>query len=64
VKLTVPFPVPVDAVVSQAAELVAVQPHPAGPVTPNDPFPPLQSNEAADEENEYVHGGACVSVKV
>jgi hypothetical protein len=45
-KFTVPFPVPVLEVVSQAELLVAVQAHPLPAVTPKLPVPALAETEA------------------
>jgi hypothetical protein len=45
--------------------LVAVQLHPFEDVTPTEPVPPAEPNEALVEEIEYVQGApVCLTVKV
>jgi hypothetical protein len=61
VKLTEPFPVPLDPllIVIQLALLTAVHVHPVCVFTETVPVPPALSIVSLFGEMEYVHGALC-----
>lgn len=63
---TVPFPDPLlsDEMLIQLALLAAVQPQPAGAVTPTDAVPPALLMFCVDGEIANEHPASCVTVKV